>query len=438
MNSKLMMLLIFLLTTLSVHAKDLAFEALWNKVSEEGLVLKSSAEAVEAAKINSSRAENHWYPNIYATGSAYFTNDPGANMFSLLSQRSITQSDFNPDSLNHPDAKLLTKGGLGLNLPLYEGGMKSSLSKASRLQLNSKQNEDSANLIKFYSEFAKNYFLLQSLMIQDNDYKKINNTLELIISNYKVGNKGNMIGHSGLLGLKSLKNRLLVLKGENTVKTEAYKKALSLLSHEEFVPKYYETEILYSNLQAYLSSAQLDYEETSTIKALEANALAANEIVDVEKSKNLPRIGLFAESSVFNGDRKMALAHTAGLYLNWNLFSGNDIGSSTQAIHNANAAKYYAQALSQKEKIEFISMKGSEEVLMKTLETLEDSQKMLNEQIKITRDLFQNGMINALQFVEVLSRHVDLLVSKFEVENKLIEIKATRINLSKLKPAILK
>ncbi len=42
------------------------------------------------------------------------------------------------------------------------------------------------------------------------------------------------------------------------------------------------------------------------------------------------------------------------------------------------------------------------------------------------RTLFLNGMINALQFVEVVSRRVDILSSKFEVESKLIETKTQK------------
>jgi outer membrane protein TolC len=418
-------------------AKDVQFELLWNKISVNGLATKASSESVAASKINSERSDRHWYPTIYATGNSYVTNDPGAHMFGLLSQRSIEQNDFIPDKLNHPESKMFTKGSIGINLPLYEGGMKASISKASQFQYESKKSEDNSINRQFYSEVAKNYFLVKTYLNQDTELNNVSKTLEGIISKYQIGNKANMLGYSGLLGLKSLKNRLLALSDENLAKRTSYSKAIAELSNEEFKPKNDNNDLI-NLLNEYLPTTQKNYEATSIVKNHELNAKAASEIVGAEKSRNLPRVGAFAESYAFNGDRKTATGYSTGLYLNWNLFSGNDIGAADQAIHNAHAAKYYAEAISQKEKMEFDGLMEMEETLIKTLTTLDESQRLLNEQTTVANNLFKNGMINALQLVEVLSRRVDLLNSKTEVEVKLVETKAKKLTLSNNKPEILK
>lgn len=427
-----------ILISTSVLAGDVQFEKLWSQVSDNALGLKASKEAVSAAQINSERNGKHWYPTIYAQGQSYLTDDPGANLFGIMSQRQIVQTDFTPSKLNEPGTNHFTKGAIGLNFSLYEGGMKDSISKASKFQYESKKNEDQKNKIEFYSEVSKNYFSLYALSNQKNELQKVSTTIDSILSRYQIGNKSNPVGYSGLLGLKSLKNRLTAINDENSAKVKAYSNALMELSNQEQNLKFEQVSNLVTNLNDYLPTAQTEYKETAKIKSFYSNAEAAREIVGAEKSRNLPRVGVFAESYAFNGERDTATGFSTGVYVNWNLFSGNDIGASDEAIHNSHAAKYYAQAMSQKEKIEFDAQTTMEETLLKTLSTLDDSQKLLDEQMNVANNLFKNGMISALQLVEVLSRRVDLINSKTEVELSLVEAKSKKLLLTNNVPSILK
>lgn len=433
---KAFILMAFVLSS-NVFAKDMQFENLWQNINSNSKALKASSEQVEASKLNLSRSEKHWLPKLYMAGQSYITNDSGAYMFGLLSQRKIEQADFNPATLNEPGSNHFTKGALGINLPLYEGGMKESIRKASSFQFESKKSEDGKNKVEYYSEIAKNYFVLVSLNSQKLELKKVSNNLELIISKYQIGNKGNMVGYSGLLGLKSLRNRLSAINDENTAKTTAYSKALNELAELNDTLSFTGSENIQQLLKEYLASND-SYSPSNKIKSFQYNALAASEVVGAEKSRNLPRIGAFAEGNVFNGKRDTATGYATGLYINWNLFSGDDVGASNEAVHNSYAAKYYAEAMSQKEKIEFDAQNTMEETLVKTLGTLEDSQKLLDEQMIIANNLFKNGMISALQLVEVLNRRIDLVNSKTEVETKLVEAKAKKITLTNTKIEMLK
>jgi outer membrane protein TolC len=409
-----------LLISTNLYAKDVQFEKIWEKISTNSSSIKASKEEVEATKLNLNRSEKHWYPTIYMTGQSYITNDSGASMFGLLSQRKIEQTDFNPTSLNNPGASHFSKGAVGFNLPLYA------------FQYESKKSEDRKNELEFYSDISKNYFTLIALNLQKIELAKVSTSLESILSRYQIGNKGNMVGYSGLLGLKSLKNRLSAINDENKAKTIAYIKALNELSETNESYVFNGSENVQQLLKEYLPSTN-SYLPSNKIKSFEYNALAASEVIGAEKSRNLPRVGVFAEGNVFNGKRDTATGYATGVYLNWNMFSGNDVGSTDIAIHNSHAAKYYAEAMSQKEKIEFNTNIILEDTLIKTLGTLEDSQKILDEQMIVSNSLFKNGMINALQLVEVLNRRIDLINSKTEVESRLIEAKAKIITLTNTK-----
>lgn len=418
-------------------ANDLQFERLWNDILNESLSSKAMNEMVEAKNQNLKRASSHWLPNLYLTGNSFVTNDPGSNMFGLLSERSITQSDFMPDKLNHPDSSLYNKATLGANVFLYEGGMKEAIKTASSFQLESKLNEKKSVDLEMYAEVSKNYFSLSSLNHQRNELLKVEKTIDSILSKYQIGNKSNLLGYSGLLGLKSLKNRLKAIGDENTAKTVAMSSALNELRKRNDVLEFASNENLVDNLKKYLKSNDT-YLASSKVKTFEANAKAAEEVINAEKSRNLPRVGAFAEAYAFNGDRKTATGYSTGLFLHWNLFSGNDVGATSEAIHNSHAAKYYAMATEQKEKMEFVGLSQAEEALLKTYITLEDSQKLLDEQTNIANTLFKNGMINALQLVEVLSRRVDLINSFNEVELNLIDTKAKKYTLNNSIPEFVK
>lgn len=419
-----LMTVLFLMTSASAMA-DADFENLWKSIEQNSLALKASGESVEAAGKNLSRSKRHWHPTVYATGQSYLTNDPGANMFGLLSQRKIEQTDFMPDKLNEPGSNLFTKGTIGVNLPLYEGGMKKSLANVSAHQFEAKKSEAKANHSALFSEVAKSYFNIRSLDRYQDEINRIKNTLDSIIGKYQVGSKSNPVGYSGLLGLKSLKNRIAAISDETSAKRKAYVKALEELSGGK-VQLNDKNEMNYLvEVNRYLS-VDSEYNRSAKVKAMEEAAEAAKAAIGAEKSRNLPRVGLFAETYAFNGERDTGTGFSSGVYVNWNLYSGTDYGASQEAIHNSHAARYYAEAMSQKEKIEFEALKEMESTLERTMGTLSESQRLLDEQTTVANNLFKNGMINALQLTEVLSRRVDLLNNKNEVETNLIETKAKK------------
>lgn len=420
-------------------AKDNNFEKTWKSVKEEALFLKANKEEVKAYEVDFERSKKHWEPQVYSIAQSFVTNDPGISMFSLLSQRSIKQEDFFADKLNHPDTSLITKASLGLNFSFYEGGMKEAISKAQENVWKSKETEYKQNILSMYAEFAKNYFLIEVAKLHDEDLKKVEKQLDQLLQKYKLGDKSNMLGHSGLLGLQSLKLRFNALFDENNAKMSAYEKAINELSHHEFVKntKNLTEEELLKAFNEYFPKENAQYVETLQVQAHELNAKAAEAAIDAEKSRHLPRLGAFVESYAFSGDRKMGTGYSGGLYLNWNLYSGNDYKATEEAIMKSKSAHFYAKAISLQEKITFDGLTSSEVALLKTVKTLSDAQKLLDKQNEVASNLFKNGMINALQLVEVISRRVDLIHSKNEVYTKILETKSKLMGLQKTSLAII-
>ena len=165
------------------------------------------------------------------------------------------------------------------------------------------------------------------------------------------------------------------------------------------------------------SDALASFKTESVKETVKASAEAAN----MEKAKFLPRVGAFAESYVFNGNRTTANGYNAGIYLQWSLFDSNDYGGLKEAKLKSLSAAKYSEASQQQERAERAALSESIKSLRQNIELLNDSHKLLVEQSKMTRTLFKNGSINALQIVEILSRRTDLIVQQCEAELNLIK-----------------
>jgi outer membrane protein TolC len=419
---KKMKLIFLLLISAQAFAKDKVLDDLLQVTTDHSLAEKAAAENLSASLIEKERSGKHWLPQIYLTGQSFVSNDPGTALFGKLSQREITNSDFMADSLNHPASSVYTKATLGVNLSLYEGGQKVAMYKAMTHLSESKVYEARAIRNEFSTEVVKNYILGKNFYNEHDELSKIQSTIDSIISRYQLGNRQNQLGYSGLLGLKSLKNKVLGLLDENNAKRTAITKALVELTGPGHSINFSSKYSTVSLVKEYLSFSENSYVASSKVESLFQNAKSANEIIDAEKSRNLPRVGLFGEGYAFNGNRSLGNGYSTGIYLNWNLFSGNDYGADLEAIHKSRAAQYFAEANLQKEKIEYEGLKESLVAINNSLILLSESEKFLDEQTKISHGLFKNGLINVLQYVEVLSRRVDLIKSKSLAETELIEV----------------
>ena len=398
-----------------------SFDTLWDELYQKSYHQKSASLEKEAIDLSLSRANKHWLPRVYVEGKWLSTNDPTQIFFNNLGQRSILQSDFIPSDLNNPNRKSFKTATLGIDLPLYEGGMKSSQSsmfqslvKASELEMKAKKSEE-------YAEFGRHYGGILLHTQNEQHLTDLVKNLEKIISNYQVGSQSNPVGYSGLLGLKGVENRIQGMLYEFDLKISNSKKWINTKTEfkEEWIPdvsqklKDFLTQNLSQSSSASYSSMMLSQE--FKVKTLE-NAK------DMEKARYLPRVGLFAQNNLYSGDRDTANAQAYGLYLMWELFNSDSYGRVGEAHAKAMAGQAKLEAGKQEEKIMQDQLLESKATLEKNLVLLEKSDNLLKEQTQNAMKLFRSGMLSALQLAEVINRRVDLIDNKNKAEAQYLDV----------------
>jgi outer membrane protein TolC len=405
------------------NAGELSLEEVWRTVSTQSKSQKSAALDFQAAQAGKERSSRHWLPRLYLDAKSFQTNDPGLSFFSVLSQRSVTAADFNPDSLNHPDSHLYTRGALGVDLPLYEGGMKTAQNEMRGHIKEAKSQQEAMIKITQYAEVSRVYGSINGLNEQKSKLEDLQASLSRLIHSYQLGNKSNPVGYSGLLGLKTLANRLQGMLAENLAKQKAARAELTSLGlpQEGWMPQRAKT---FDFIDRYLPDAK-DGEAASVLIHKEL-ALAAESGASMETARFLPRVGAFAEEYIFNGDRATDNGYSAGLYLQWSLFNPDDYGASHEAKLRATAAQFQAEALAQQNQAEALGLTSAITALRENLKLMDESESLLTEQTKVATDLFRNGSISALQLVEALSRRADLIASHADAQLMLLKLSADR------------
>lgn len=398
-----------------------SFDELWKELFHKSFHQEAIGQEKVASELSLERAKRHWLPRAYVTGQWFSTNDPTQVFFNHLGQRSIEQADFIPSDLNRPGRKNFSAASLGLDLPLYEGGMKlsqtsmfESLVKASAMEMKAKKTEEYAELGR---QFGMALLYTQNAVLLNNLKKK----LEGIIANYQVGSQSNPVGYSGLLGLKGVSNRIEGMLSEYELKSMNAKKwiAKKTETDENWTPDIKENlnDFLSSNFTHTSSSAY-----SSLILAQKFKVETLDDQKEMEKARFLPRVGLFAQNSLYDGDRDSANAQTYGVYFMWDLFNSDSYGRLGEANAKAMAGKAKLEAYKQDEKIMLDQLLDSKVTLQKNLVLLRDSDRLLEEQTQNATKLFRSGMLSALQLSEVINRRVDLIENKNKAENQYLEV----------------
>ena len=226
--------------------------------------------------------------------------------------------------------------------------------------------------------------------------------------------------------MKSLLNRITGLMSQNQAQINSYYKTIEQLglSQKNWKPNFSDG-LSFSEKYLTASPSGLSYKTL----ALKENVLASENTVNMQQARFLPKVGAFAESSLFNSDRDTANAYMAGLYLQWNLFDPADFGSKNEFRLKSIATQKYSESMEKQEIAEKNGLTESLNSYKENLKLINDSDKILEEQTKMSESLFRNGSINALQFVEILNRRADLITQQNEIEVGLVQTASKFITL---------
>jgi outer membrane protein TolC len=423
--------LIFGISMLVTHPAALAesggvqysFSEIWKLARSQAPDIVAADHELEGARINEVRMSRHWYPRVFVEGRAFSTNDPAQTFMSLLGQRQISPSDFAPPALNQPGSGFYERGTLGFDFPLFEGGAKVAAADASRKVTEAKSFEQRSAELAQYAELAESYSSILILRRQRAEIQNLADGVGETLSRYKIGAKSNPVGYSGLLGLKTLRNRLDGLLVENSAKSATLRNRIRIVAKglpENWEPR---SENLQEFVSAHLTGVQTG--PSMAVRAMRSSAESLESAKDAEKARFLPKVGLFGTGDLYGGSRSAATSFTGGAYVQWDLFSAPNLGTVGQAEHVAAAAQARADGAGERAEMERSGALQSAKALDRNLALMSESAKLLEDQTTVARGLFRNGSINALQLVEVLARRADLLVGRADAELGLAHARAT-------------
>jgi outer membrane protein TolC len=449
----LLVIILFLFPNLA-RAESLSFDELWKQVEEHSLGRKAKQFEYKASEIAKDRSERHWLPRIYTDVRAYNTNDPALNLLGKLGQRSATDADFSTasarvrpgnfldsnnqpystlnsdtanlfakDTLNNPGSNTYSRGSLGIDLPVYEGGANKTFSKIQEKRSVGLKFEKEALRDREFINSAIYYRGIQSLSEYKNRLEQIAKTESRFQSGYQLANKSNPVGYSGYLALKSLKNRLDSMEKESEVQLNEFKENLSVLSGLEATMIRPVNEDIFQFVEKHFpKTGEQDY--SNFTKALSVYTEGEGLKSEMEMAKFLPRIGVYSEANAYSGSRSTQAAYNAGFYVQMNLYNPKDIGAVDEANLQAEAMRKKLEETKLREDALYKSLVNQEAALRENYSLVKDSLKNQEEQVIYMQRLFQSGAVNAIQFAEVLNRSVDVAKSLLEIELNYLRVRS--------------
>ncbi len=411
-----------------LSAEEYTFLDVWKTIHNESPLVKKATNELESQKKSEVRSSFHWFPRVYSDAKVYSTNDPGNNFISNLEQRKIKNSDFSPNELNRPGDHVFEYVGIGLDLPLYEGGAKQAIAQSAAKMTQAKELEKTSVEISEYGKLARIYLDLILIKSYEHKLQKLDTEVIETIRRYKIGDLSNPVGHSGKIGLQALSNQIQGLINESEGRRKIDQEKICLLAQS--IPPSWSPVIEPRTdfIRKHLQVDDIDRKNESAsvpVRSMEAAAASMDIAKEAERARYLPKIGLFGNGGFYSGERGAQTSYTAGIYLQWDLYSPSNFGVLEEANYKVAAAKNGAQQLALQMRTDQSSSQQMIIVLEKNLQLLENSAKLLNSQLKTSKELFQTGAINALQLVEVFARQVDLEVNYFQAESALADAYAS-------------
>ncbi len=408
----------------------LTLQDLADQVLTQSPHLKAQKSALQASEQRHARAQMHWAPRLGLNATALTTNDPGANLFGRIGQRSLVSTDFSPALINQPGFNGFQMVNLGLNLPLYEGGRRTHALSATEKEVKIQQLQLEATERAVMKDLIFDYGALVIVQGAEQKLIALKSTLQKILAQYRIGNSTNPVGYSGQLGLKGVLNRIeAALLGLEVEKKSAQislnqkigQPGQALIPSEASV-----TELISKNreyLDVPLNPSDLSLgDQISELKA---------EITEVSKkaewARYLPQFGVFGQQGWINGSRNVANATTAGVYLQWSLFDPEHYSRLSEADAESKKESFLKDAFQETVSIQKQQINEQEHALEKTLHLLSENDQILAEQTKVASRLYQSGSITALQLSEVYNRRADFILNFKETEQRWIQVKSQKL-----------
>lgn len=400
------------------------FETVWSAIEARSPSLKSESSEKEASEIRVSRAKGHWVPRLLLNAGVVSTNDPGTTLFSTLGSRSLEATDLSPSLMNHSSRQWFKNGNAVVDWTLFEGGARQSIVKGASLMSESQSLSMAARKSEIYSELVQDFGKLATLNAERSGVVELKEKLSRLVERYKVGSKDNPVGYSGLLGMRSLVNRLESVLSQNSAESDAVLESIRIRSGLDSLDR--STALMadpvdFAKDKFKKKNATGKAGSSLRVESMRLMAAAQTEYSMAERAKWLPRVGLFARENLVSGPRDTGTSTEYGAYLQWAIFDASNFGAYREASLRSSALEYRSSEMAEKSEVARRGLRSSLPMLEGNLKRVKESMEITAEQVLVTEKLFRNGTVNALQLAEVLSRRADVIENRKQVEIALLD-----------------
>ncbi|BBH52237.1 TolC family protein [Fluviispira sanaruensis] len=413
----------------SFSIEELSFPKIWEQI----VIYSPENKYINYMKMSSDKSIDrqnlYWLPGLYLNSQLISTNDPTLTFMNYLGEGQVKQDDFIPSRLNSPSNNVFTSTQAGLDYLIYDGNTRSSYLNAQRHVSKSLEYEKKSELMNLYVRALREY---TKILVADEFYrelKDIQNNIDSIINNYRVGEKSNPVGYSGYLSLKSALNKVLIFKQDCVLNLKNSKIVLNLMAGIDKKDWNNPTITADNFTSMYFFNPDNSINSYKYLAELE-NLSVIREKINVEEAKYLPKIGVFSQANIYSGERDTNTSYTFGLYIKFNL-SASDFGSAEEIELLAKSKEEASKIIYLSQKIINDSSNENSITIKNKIELIQKSEEILNEQIKVIGKLFKNGNASVAQISELYIKKIDLLANKFSLKNYLYESDLAKVSLSK-------
>lgn len=374
-----------------------------------------SAEAREKAAQGAYRMTNSVFlPGLAVSHTGVKTNDPLSTFGFKLKQETVTEADFNPATLNDPDAIENYNTKIELQQPILNiDGLYARKAARNQYEAMALQSDRAHQQVRY--EVKRAYFQVE---LAQSAVKVIQQSVEVAGEALKLTKDNEAQGfvkHADVLEASvRFEERRDQLKEAENQKQSATEYLAHLLGID------LGTNILLTDSMTREPSlftwnvGSVELEQRSDLKAMQKQIAAGEHMLHSEKMKFIPRLNAFGAYEW--NDREIlgmsASNYLVGASLSWDLFSGyKNMGSIQQAGAQLEEAEYQYQDYLSQSQMQLNNAKRKLELSFQQIQSGKLAKEQAEESLRIRTNRFEQG----------LEKTTDLLMAEALASKKNLE-----------------
>ena len=394
--------------------------------------IKAAFSQVSAADHRITQAQSGFLPQVFFTETYSHTNNPMWAFGNRLNQETITQTDFDPDRLNHPDPISNFNSALSMEWSVYQGGQ-------TRLGVNQAKSDREAQdrfLKRTRQEvIASAATAYTGLVLARHHLDVIHKALETAHAHLEMIRKRYENGLAVKSDLLRTQVHIAELDQDRIQAESRISMALAALNAAMGAPGdsiwqmttgLVKGEPVLGSVDEWIGQAQ---DHRPDLQYLQLQEKIAEDEVQKSRAAHLPNINLIGSYELNSPDfRNNGDSYTVGAMMRVNLYSGDRMSAKTReseamlsrirAMRNDMAAGIEVQA-----RQAFLQVQSA----WSRISVAEAAVSQSEEGLRIVRDRYENGL---LTLVSLLDSEVALQSSQTNRYRSLHDYLTARIQLS--------